>query len=95
MTGRRVVLIEPRSTEVAGAPELAAVRFIALLPDGWDYEPELAGERFTVRLRRPTETDLDSDRDSDLDSDLDRALDRIFTDSSLRAWRWTDITHNT
>lgn len=87
MTGRRVVLIEPRSTEAVSAPELAAVRFIALLPDGWDYEPEFVGERFTVRLRWPTETDPDPD--------LGRALDRIFTDSSLRAWRWTDITHRT
>ncbi|MDX3544791.1 hypothetical protein PV729_22340 [Streptomyces europaeiscabiei] len=89
MTGRGVVLIEPRSTEAAGAPELAAVRFIALLPDGWDYEPEFVGERFTVRLWWPT------DQDQDQDQELGRALDRIFTDSSLRAWRWTDITHRT
>ncbi|WP_371578985.1 hypothetical protein [Streptomyces sp. NBC_01314] len=89
MTGRRVVLIEPRSTEVAGAPELAAVRFISLLPEDWDYEPEFAGKRFTVRLGCPTKTDLD------LDLKMARALDRIFTDSSLRAWRWTDITHHT
>ncbi|MDX2527923.1 hypothetical protein [Streptomyces europaeiscabiei] len=93
MTGRGVVLIEPRSTEAAGAPELAAVRFIALLPDGWDYEPEFVGERFTVRLRWPT--DQDQDPDQDQDQELGRALDRIFTDSSLRAWRWTDITHRT
>ncbi|MGJ5805807.1 hypothetical protein ACSCB1_42975 [Streptomyces europaeiscabiei] len=93
MTGRGVVLIEPRSTEAAGAPELAAVRFIALLPDGWDYEPEFVGERFTVRLRWPT--DQDQDPDPDPDQELGRALDRIFTDSSLRAWRWTDITHRT
>lgn len=91
MTGRRVVLIEPRSTEAVGAPELAAVRFIALLPEGWDYEPEFAGERFTVRLRWPT----DPDPETETDPDLGRALDRIFTDSSLRAWRWTDITHHT
>jgi hypothetical protein len=87
MRGDHVVLIEPRSTATAGAPELAAVRFLALLPEDWHYEPRFKDEHFTVRLGRPTRADSNPD--------LSRTLNRIFTDPSLHAWHWTDITHLT
>ncbi|EMF52449.1 MULTISPECIES: hypothetical protein [Streptomyces] len=85
MTDHRVVLIEPRPTATAGAPELAAVRFLALLPEDWHYEPHVKGTHFTVRLGRPARPTPTPD--------LNHTLNRIFTDPSLQAWHWTDITH--
>ncbi|MFE7764214.1 hypothetical protein [Streptomyces sp. NPDC057438] len=85
MKGGHVVLIEPRPTASAGAPALAAVRFLALLPEDWHYEPDLGDDHFTVRLAPPAATTPTPA--------LTHTLDDIFTDPSLRSWHWTDITH--
>lgn len=87
MTGDHMILIEPRATARAGAPAPAAVRFLALLPEDWHYEPEFGGDHFTVRLTpRPGTAPA---------PDLAHTLDHIFRDPSLRAWHWTDITPHT
>ncbi|MDX2650736.1 hypothetical protein [Streptomyces scabiei] len=86
MRGDHVVLIAPRPTASAGAPAPAAVRFLALLPEDWHYEPDLGDDHFTVRLAPPAGTTPAPD--------LTHTLDHIFRDPSLRSWHWTDITHH-
>ncbi|WP_037650105.1 hypothetical protein [Streptomyces flavidovirens] len=75
------VLIVPLDQDSgAGAPELAAVRLIALLPTQWRYAPTYPGQKVCLRV-----VTTGGATAAEVHSQVDRAL----TDPGLRAWRRT------
>lgn len=74
------VLIVPRDDSGAGAPELAAVRLIALLPPQWRYAPTYPGRKVCLRVGTGGRASA---------AEVRSLVDRALADPGLRAWRRT------
>ncbi|MFE9395704.1 hypothetical protein [Streptomyces flavidovirens] len=75
------MLIVPRAASSgAGAPELAAVRLIALLPAQWRYAPTYPGQKVCLRVVTTGGATA---------AEIHSLVDRALTDPGLRAWRRT------
>jgi len=74
------VLIVPRDDSGAGAPELAAVRLIALLPPQWRYAPTYPGQKVCLRVSTGGRASA---------AEVRSLVDRALADPGLRAWRRT------
>ncbi|MFE1556637.1 hypothetical protein ACFW6V_16840 [Streptomyces sp. NPDC058734] len=75
-----VVAPDGRGPE-GGAPELAAVRLISLLPADWGYAPEFPGGTVSLRLTPPPGT---------TESAAYAAFAGALAAPGLRGWSWAN-----